>query len=304
MISTPSAGKAIAGVGGCREVSYSGLKDACSASWQHFAVRCPRAPPRIIEAGRVKAWLLGVSGRLVRGSHDGNLFRVALETRDPASACSNIEAVDWIPGFYGPQRFGVERPNSHLYGYYLARGDLPGLVREALYRYPGESRGCPGYYEKRLARSPWKAEEVMPRIVLEALQSYIFNRALSMALERGSLSSIAEGEVVLGVWGNVVRLPAVRLPHSSLAGRGTEWARLVERVTEEEGLDLKLFSTARGLKPSLRPVRYPVLKVKCREGGPWDAWARMALPPGGYATIAVWRALEVDWLRSYEGCNL
>ena len=175
------------------------------------------------------------------GSHEGNMFRVEVVAEDPELLCKNIRSLDRIPAYYGPQRFGVRRPSSHLYGLALALREPGRLIREYTYRYPLEGGARLSYEEESLAlvskrRDPWAVMEGAPGIALEALQAYIFNRALSEAIKGGYVDRIRETVVKISYCGLTATLPAVRLPSKELASATTTWARLVRGVAELEGV--------------------------------------------------------------------
>ena len=300
-MSSPATAKRLAVLTGCRGPSLAGLKDACAVAYQYISLKCPNSPPEVVEGLRVKAWLVGAGGRLSPGSHEGNIFRVKASTRLPKALCARLEGLPQLPGFFGPQRFGVDRPNSHLYALYALKGDVERLAAEFLYRYPGEWRSCPGDYEKRLLESPWSSR--LPRVVLESLQACLFNEALSSALRWGfRFEEIGEARVwVTCPGGSRVKVPAARLPHERLSRSKSLWARIVVRASEEAGVDLKLLGYEAGLKPVLRPLIYPLCRVKCRPGD-GEVLAVLALPPGAYATIAFRAAALVDWEESYSSC--
>lgn len=206
--------------------------------------------------------------------------------------------MEWVPGFYGPQRFGITRPNTHYLGLLHAEGRMGEVLREYRYRYPLEVRSGPGGYEARELSS---ARPGMPRprrlrIMAEALQSYIFNRALSRVLRdpRG----YAEHYVTVECMGSEYRVPASRLPGPRLRRSRSRWARLVAGVMEEEGIH---WAALRGLRSPFRPLLYPACSLRAVRAGGGLA-LRFALPRGAYATSLLRELAEVDWLR-YDTCN-
>ncbi|MEB3774126.1 MAG: tRNA pseudouridine(13) synthase TruD, partial [Desulfurococcales archaeon] len=206
--------------------------------------------------------------------------------------------VEWIPGFYGPQRFGVERPNTHYLGLLFVEGRLGEVLREYMYRYPMEDARPPGGYESR-ALSSVGAGFPRPRplaIFREALQAYIFNRALSRILR--DARGYAEHWVKVRCMGMEYRVPAARLPSPRLARSRSRWAGLVKSILEEEGLDLGLLKS---LKSPFRPLLYPVCGFRQRRA-PGGVMLRFSLPQGGYATTLLRELFEVDWVR-YSRCN-
>lgn len=284
---------------GCREWRVAGLKDACGVATQLVAVRGCRSP-RARLAGRLwRARLVGSGGPLRPGLLEGNSFRVDLEG---GGGCpGRLEG--WIPGFYGPQRFGVERPVSHLYGMAAARGDIGFLVRLAVTRLPLEARTCPGDYEARLAGSAARGGGPrLPGVVYEAVQAYLWNRALSAALERGlaGAARLAEGSVEIPCPGGArVRAPAARLPSRRLLERPRSgWARLVARIAGEEGVEPRMLPW----RAPVRPLLYPVCSLACKRVGGHVRLA-FSLPPGAFATALLDWVYRVDWLASWQGCG-
>lgn len=293
LLSSPAAAGRLARSLGCRSWSIAGLKDACSVSTQLVALRGCRRRPARVEAGRVEAGLLGSGGPLRPGMLEGNVFTIDVE----AGRCRGATEV---PNFYGPQRFGVERPVSHVYGFYSLRRDAAGLAAFYGLRMPLEARSCPGDYEAAHLEGAWRgAVSWPPGVAVEALQAYLFNRALSLALSRGlEVHSIAEHWLDYPCpGGGRARLPAVRLPSPRLASGRSLWARLVREVAEEEGVSLS--SLPRG---SWRPLLVAPCAWSCRSLGGGVVRLRFSLPPGAYATVLLDFAFGVDWLSSWERC--
>ncbi|MEN2999070.1 MAG: tRNA pseudouridine(13) synthase TruD [Acidilobaceae archaeon] len=264
-----------------RVSSHAGLKDAHSISYQYFS--SPTPGPPFIDLGNVKAWLVGRGPKLRRGSHGGNLFKVVLSSERVELLEENLKIVKRVPAFYGPQRFG-RRLTTHLYGLALARGDPKALAREFKGGFSLERRLLE---EARERRDPWLLLRRSGRLYSEALQAYLFNRALSRAIAEGKLEQVGEGEVEVRACGSAARLPAVRLPYEGL--KGTGWARLVEEVMGEEGVTRR---ELRRMKGELRALYYPAqLRSAAREGN--KVSFTLCLPPGAYATAFLREVAEV-----------
>ncbi len=294
LLSTPAAAGRLASMLGCSRWSVAGLKDTCSVSTQLVALRSCRRLKARVEGGGVEARLLGSGGPLRPGVLEGNIFTVDLE----GAACN--WAPGSVPNFYGPQRFGVERPVSHVYGFYSVKGDLAGLIGFYRARMPLEARSCPGSYESRALRAAWRGGAGRPpRVVVEALQAYLFNRVLSLALSRGlSPRELAEHWVEYPCpGGRRVRLPAARLPSPRLSRGRSLWARLVREVALEEAVSLPLLP-----RGGWRPLAVVPCMWRCSSLGGGVVRARFALPPGSYATTVLDFAFGVDWLSSWERC--
>jgi len=294
---------------GAEGYTVQGLKDSCAIAYQYMAFRRPRETLASLTAGGLRAWLLGRRSSPLRpGGHGFNFFRLEVRLEDPAlapSLCRILCRVRWLPGFYGPQRFGIERPNTHIYGLLRLRGEYGSLIAEYATRYPLESPARPGDYESkaielaRLDASPLAARGVGPaRIHLEALQAYIFNRTLSKALSRGfDIHSLATSRIPVTCPTGRVWAPAAYLPPRALSAGGA-WAGLVKSVMVEEGLDPGLLSP---LPSPRRPLAFPICRLDCR---PSESGARIlvALPSGAYATILLRAVGWVDWLK-YSACH-
>lgn len=287
----------------CRELSrrlnsdrftFAGLKDACSISFQYVSFRSPRVKAYSVDLGTVKAWLLGEGSPIALGSHLGNIFRITLEAEDPEGLLKTLSSISMIPAFYGPQRFGVHRPSTHLYGLSIARREPGALAREFRYRYPLEPQHNLGLESRRLeealeGRDPWKLFEGTPRIYLEALQAYLFNRALSKAIRKKLLNEIRETIVTIKYCNETVTVPAVRLPSPQLATSNTKWSTLVREVIEEEGLKL---GDLKNLTSSLRPIYFP-LKIKSVLILGSNVTFTTCMPSSAYATILLRETVTV-----------
>jgi tRNA pseudouridine13 synthase len=160
----------------------------------------------------------------------GNRFHITIRGIDhPASVIEErtrgvkeeIEQVGGVPNFFGHQRFGTIRPNTHIVGKYLTRGDperaaLAFLAEPSMHEHP-EARaarqqlqdtmnfeealeGFPRFlrYERFMLRHLVKcptdfvgAFRTLPRrlrqLFVQAYQSYLFNRFLSERIRRGIL---------------------------------------------------------------------------------------------------------------------
>ncbi|WP_460126246.1 tRNA pseudouridine(13) synthase TruD [Stetteria hydrogenophila] len=308
-VDTRRAARLLAGLVGGRGASYAGLKDACAVKYQYISVKTgpAGAPGRVRDPeGRLEAWLVG-RGRVAPGLHSGNFFRLTVEHPDPAGLCSAFRGLRWVPGYFGPQRFGVERPNTHYMGLLASQGLWGSLLREMASRYPLEWRRGLGGYEAaawrraREAASPWAAagKAWWLDFALQALRAYLFNRALSRAARSGGVQGYAEHWVrVRCPGGTVLRAPAARLPGGYHLRSGSAWSRLVRSVAEEEGLTGALASWGRRV---FRPLAYPVCTAWCRPSR-GSAEVVLALPPGAYATVALWEVVEFDWL-GYAECS-
>ncbi|OWJ54890.1 tRNA pseudouridine(13) synthase TruD [Pyrodictium delaneyi] len=269
-----------------RSVNIAGLKDTGATTVQYACLPCPREPRELVTVpGRLWARLVGRTNRCPRrGVLKGNQFTIVLE---PVSATPQevMEAARGLaraklPAYYGYQRFGTRRPNTHLQGLALLRGDLALYARELLGNpYPDEGpetarcratlwrgRGCSEsrLYEARVARdaaSPGDLARLLPRGVLElqlaALQAYVFNRYLSLRIAHGySLEERLPGER------QVEGRPYAPVPGIGYRlGTGGKAAELLEEALEPLGISLETLAEPPPGLPRLRPYWRPVYTV-------------------------------------------
>ena len=143
---------------------------------------------------------------------------------------NEIREYGGLPAFYGHQRFGTIRPNTHIIGYYIIKRNFRKAVEELVNTvYPNESDMAKEARERASEGDIKAALELMPkslkherivlshllrrpndfigairrlplttkRLFVQSYQSYIFNRILSLRLLRGiSLRYPEEGDRV------------------------------------------------------------------------------------------------------------
>lgn len=144
---------------------------------------------------------------------------------------AGIASAGGIPNFFGYQRFGIRRPVTHLVGEQIVKGDIEGAamtyiarsfqwespesraVRDAVWETRDFRSGLETYplnlrYERtmmhRLVERPGDyagALRALPgnliSMFVHAYQSYLFNKILSLRIEKGlSLTVPGEGDVV------------------------------------------------------------------------------------------------------------
>jgi len=142
-----------------------------------------------------------------------------------------LNSLGGLPSFYGHQRFGTRRPNTHLVGKYIVKERFEDAVMELIARpYPYESSSIAEIrkiiwesrdYAKALTLLPKRydverlvlehlskyprdfvgALRRLPRnlltLFIEAYQAYLFNKVLSRRLERGlPISKPVRGDFV------------------------------------------------------------------------------------------------------------
>lgn len=280
------------------EVSFMGLKDAKAVTYQYILVSNPERSPRFIEGEDFKAWLIGRRIKSPRlGSHLWNNFRITInviegEVKEFCEAFNNLI----VPGFYGPQRFGVERPNTHILGL-LAGLPSPGLLfKEYSFRYPFQIEYYAGYEMSGTGsadreRDPYAVMSHVPySIARDALQSYIWNRMLSAVYNEPGEPQLYEKRTRALCPGER-RAWIARLPSRKLLNSRSEWARLARNIVRDEGLPWRLLPS----DAPMRPVAVEACRASCRPAAN-NAVVWVTLPRGIYATMAIRTASYVSWI--------
>jgi len=280
------------------EVSFMGLKDAKAVTYQYILVLNPKRSPQYIEGEDFKAWLLGRRVKPPRlGSHLWNSFRITVnviegEVEEFCEAFNNLI----VPGFYGPQRFGVERPNTHILGL-LAGLPSPGLLfKEYSFSYPFQGEYRAGYEASgtssvRRERDPYAITSHVPHFIArDALQSYIWNRMLSVVYKEPGEPQFYE-KTTRALCPGDKRAWIARLPSRKLLNSRGDWAGLARSIVRDEGLPWRLLPR----DAPMRPVAVEACRASCRPSGE-GAVVWVTLPRGIYATMAIRTAGYVSWI--------
>lgn len=278
-------------------ISFAGLKDKRALTVQYFTPTSSRArSPQAIEGGRFKAELVGYIPRpLSRGSVRGNRFRVVIRDACPGiedrlRSVFEMAQSRRLPNYFGLQRFGGSGALTHRIGRAIVKGNLEEAVGTMLSApRPGDAPGTrearelfsknefregsrmlpagqdverqvarhlgsrPGDFVGALRMVPIK----LRRLYTHAYQSYLFNRALSVALRRGlDLSKFEAGDN----WGDVTSdglvmtkahgtreppspeaVPLFQLAGYSYRNYGTRFDDCLEDVMNGEGVSARDF---------------------------------------------------------------
>jgi len=227
-----------------KRVRFAGVKDKRAITTQLFTIEAHVDSIRGLRMADVEVLsVLPTDRHLTLGMLAANRFRITTsgidvdeaEARDRvASIMAEAEEAGGFPNFYGLQRFGVQRPVSHLVGERLVRDDVEGAVwtylvhpghgevegslqarrhleetrdtRQGLREFPknlGNERNMlehllhnPGDHEGAIRRLPFNLQLMF----VHAFQGLIFNRVLSERMRRGiSVVEPIEGDVVVPV---------------------------------------------------------------------------------------------------------
>jgi len=213
-----------------KRIRFAGIKDTKALTAQHISLQSV-SPNRVSEV-KIKDITLYPQRfskeRIYSQLIQGNRFHITVRGLDhPVSVIEErtknvqdeIESIGGVPNFFGHQRFGTIRPNTHQVGKYLTRGDaekaaLVFLAEPSIHEHPEakEARerlqdtldfeealnSFPRFlrYERfmlgHLAKYPRDfvgAFRELPRrlrkLFVQAYQSYLFNRFLSERIRRG-----------------------------------------------------------------------------------------------------------------------
>ncbi len=265
-----------------RDMGYAGLKDrhATTRQWVSIPdVPLETARAAVVEGARVlRAELHG--NKLRTGHLRGNRFEVVLADVAPGEEVVLAESfaallLSGLPNRYGAQRFGAAGDNVQR-GVAILRGTL----RER--------------------------NDKLRRLMLSAVQSAVFNRALELRAERGGLRKVLQGDVMQKVGSGglfVTTDPALDqlrvdageiIPTAPMPGGretspppGTEAHRLEEEAAAAIGLTLGEFAqVGRDLPGARRPVVVALSDSTAPQTEPTDKLRlRFGLPPGSYATV-------------------
>ncbi|MBS7613898.1 tRNA pseudouridine(13) synthase TruD, partial [Candidatus Bathyarchaeota archaeon] len=130
-------------------VGYAGLKDTVAVTRQYITVPVEELKTLIenVKDKKLSLSFIGFSNKKLKpGCLVGNKFKVAVslkggeELDKVVNALRELSELSGIPGFYGYQRFGVRRPNTHVVGRFIVKRLWDEALREIVgHPYPWES---------------------------------------------------------------------------------------------------------------------------------------------------------------------
>jgi tRNA pseudouridine13 synthase len=311
-------------------VSYGGLKDSRARAVQYVTPTSTRsARPERIEKEKFSANLLGyIPSPLTRGSLNGNRFSIVLRDccdqiggrlEDAFAAARDKK----IPNYFGLQRFGTAGTGTHLVGRALVKRDFEGAVRllvgeegkgEGLGRGQDversvamELRGRPGEWVGALRKVPIR----LRRLYVQAYQSYIFNRTMSLALAAGEdITAYKKGDNWAEVSGDGLSTSYPKSAKASPEGKAVPVVQLAGYAYRDYGSRFDAYTGAAMKSEGVSPVDFYVEEMQevSAEGGfrrphlavsdgTWKvegsvATLRFALARGQYATVLLREVLK------------
>lgn len=318
---------------GKKRLGFAGTKDKVSLSTQ--LVSAFDVPKEKIVALKIKdikingAWLAKEKVRL--GQLLGNRFTIRVEGADDGAqekVAKIYEELGGIfPNYFGEQRFGTTRRNTHIIGEKLLQGKFEDAVRTFLCDTQGEKNiqasearkalAESGDYKKALKEYPKhlrlertvvahletypgnyaNALRKLPRSILllfvHAFQSHLFNILLSERVAKGSIE-LEEGEYYCGEtsgFPDIKKTEAEGWIVGKLIGCDTPLNEKENALLEELGIRKENFRMRQmpeiASKGTYRTIMAPLKDFNFNS----DTF-RFALPAGSYATVALREFLD------------
>ncbi|MGB9634997.1 MAG: tRNA pseudouridine(13) synthase TruD [Candidatus Micrarchaeia archaeon] len=272
-----------------KRVNYAGIKDRVAVAYQIFSVNTD------LECEKVRAILGSIKdieviscwryNRWVKNEDFvGNRFEIVL--RECNFKANEINMIDKFPNYFGEQRFGSMRGNSHIVGMCLLRKDYEGAIREYLSGELGEKERkmyelSKKYGPEKFVKTYWRVF----KLCLNAVQSQLFNEELDMRI-RDRKIGVLKGEYSCGR--NEFGFADVNVEGSEFTVVQLMGSRCVlneykEMLLEKYGFNIKDFETF-GLKGGFRTLYTPVVELSVMDCGDRCVKLGFRIQKGAYAT--------------------
>ncbi len=151
-----------------REIGFAGLKDRNAITYQYISVRKNLAS-KVKNFDNVEFTFVSFGRKLKPGDLLGNKFEITLVPMPDERFRKEFSNQQLFPNYFGIQRFGVKRQN-HVIGYHILRREFS-LAEEMAGR--------------RIA------DRYEIKFYVNAYQSWIFNKLVSMAIKKDIRGGIA-----------------------------------------------------------------------------------------------------------------
>lgn len=213
-------------------IHLAGTKDKRAVTEQLLVIKARKEDVESLGIdGLELRYLYSTDRKLYLGDLYGNEFFIRVKhcrTERVPEILRELERKGGFPNFFGIQRFGISRPNTHRIGEMIIEGDFEGAVMNYICE-PGEYDSEELAVAKRLAGEKrfGEALELFPRsleferdmlkslakredyvgalkalpinlrtMLVYAYQSYLFNRILSERIRRGLTNRVLIGDII------------------------------------------------------------------------------------------------------------
>ncbi len=305
-----------------KRFGFAGTKDRRAVTRQRMAVW--RVSPERLKALDLKDLRLSdfkkSCDRLLVGDLIGNDFQITLRDAELADEASIRECLSQmqtrgVPNYFGYQRFGVMRPNTHVIGRQMVKDDIEGAVMSYLADYydaerddarearrelkeTGDFKAALQNFPKRLgyertmldhlykhptdyAGALRKLHKKLRQMFVHGYQSYLFNLILSGLIER---------EVAL----KDVEIPLFGFESTFSDGVQGEIEREVLGAEETTPADFRLPALPElGSRGAMRQaVLLPDVEYRCNDDG--SITFSFFLSKGNYATMVMREIMKTE----------
>jgi tRNA pseudouridine13 synthase len=308
-----------------KRFSYAGNKDRRAVTTQRVAAwQVEQEQLMKVELDGIRLYAFTKSNsRISLGDSEGNSFRITI--RNPELQGQELEhsmkttseqiEIAGVPNYFGYQRFGTVRPNTHLVGREIVKGNLEAAVMcylchpyaterlecQKARRYLEETHDFGGalrIYPHRLVFERMMLDALLknPRdfvgalrrlpkkirkLLVHAYQGYLFNKTLSAMIEREMNTSVRH----VPLFG-----------FNSCFSEGAQ-GELEKAILDDEGISMKEFLirpvpelSCKGYSRTSSVNVKPVFKIVSDE----TIVVEFALPKGSYATTALRELMKAD----------
>lgn len=309
-----------------------GLKDATAITEQYVCSEKKSTSIDNISESKYSLKRIGFTKKpLSKKDMIGNQFQIKIT--DNIKDISKFAEFDKILNFYGYQRFGSKRPVTHLIGKALLQQNYMKAV-EILLSFTSDydtvensqlrkNLKNKSNYEQILDKIPFqmdlerivvnqmvqdndpkKAIRALPltirRFYLQAYQSFLFNKTLSMAFIDGEdLSSPKQGDVCYNKNGIIEKssnVPGQRLAIPFVGYsyyKKTRFHYQISKIFESEEITPKDFFL-KEMQEISNEGGFRHASIKCTNISTNDNWIKFTLSRGSYATIVMREIMKPD----------
>ena len=309
-----------------------GLKDAAAITEQYvFSKTISKSFETIQEKNYTLKWLGFVKKPFSKKDMIGNHFEI--KVNNPSRHISDFNEYEKILNFFGYQRFGSKRPITHLVGKAIIQKDYQAVL-DLLLNYSSEYDTEENNINRKiisertselsvidkipksmdieisLLRTLSETKDLrivlrsiplqMRRFYIQAYQSYIYNKTLSLAFDYGEdLFSAKEGDVcfdrnyILGKFQNdpLQRLAIPLVGHSYF--KKTRFDFYIQKILEEEEVSLNDFFIKDFQEISVEGG-FRNAAIQCNDFETNDNVVKFNLSRGSYATIVLREILKPE----------